>query len=80
MAKLPVSALTFGAYLVAFGFTLSIAAGGSGCRDGSAASTTVAAPAPIATAVPSVTDMLPKPPFDTTPITPVESAGASRDE
>jgi len=65
----------------AIGIALPLVASGSGCTDHAAASVTMKPPTPIASAVHSDTaDMVPQPPFDTTPITPVESVGASRTE
>ena len=73
-------ALTLATALIAIGFALALAASGTGCTAEDAASATVSSPAPIACAVTSVTDVVPEPPFDTVPITPVESVGASRTE
>ena len=74
------AALTFATALVAFGLTLALAASNSGCTEGAVGSFTVSAPSLIACVVTSITDMAPEPPFDTTPITPVECVGASRTE
>ena len=74
------TASTVATALVAIGLTLALAASNSGCTNRAAASFTASTPAPIASAVKGITDMTPEPPFDTTPITPVESVGASRTE
>jgi hypothetical protein len=65
----------------AIGIALQLVASGSSCSDHAAASVTMKPPTPTASVVRSDTaDMVPQPPFDTTPITPVESVGASRSE
>lgn len=74
------AALTFATALVAFGLTLAFTASNNGCTESAAASFTVSALAPIACAVTSITDMAPEPPFDSTPITPVECVDASHTE
>ena len=73
-------ALTLATALLAIGFALALAASGTGCTAEDAASAAVSSPASIACAVTSVTNVVPEPPFDTAPITPVESVGASRTE
>ena len=72
------AALTLATALLAIGFALALAASGTGCTAEDAASATVSAPALIACAVTSFTNVALEPPFDRTPITPVESTGASR--
>ena len=74
------AALTVATALVAFGLALALAASNSGCTEYTAGSLTVSTPASIACAVTSITDTVPEPPFDSTPITPVESGGASHTE
>ena len=70
--------LTVATALVAFGFTLALAASNCGCTEDAAGSFTVSTPAPIECAVTSVTNMAPEPPFDSAPITLGQSVGASR--
>jgi hypothetical protein len=66
---------------LAVGIVLPLAASSSGCTEDAAASVTMTTAAPIASAVHSDTaGMVPQPPFDTTPITQVESVGAGCNE
>jgi hypothetical protein len=66
---------------LAIGVALPLATSSSGCTDHAAARVTMKPLAPIASAVCSDTNgMAPQPPFDMTPITPVESVGASPTE
>lgn len=74
------TALTFATALLAISFALALASSGTGCTAEDAASVAVSSPAPIACAVTSFTNVATEPPFDSPPITPVESAGASRTE
>jgi hypothetical protein len=65
----------------AAGIASLLAVSGSGCTEDAAASVTMTTAAPIASVVRCDTaGMVPQPPFDTTPISPVEGVGAGRNE
>ena len=60
--------------------SLALVACVSGYDTRGATSMTAVSSAPIATSPVTVEDMSPQPPFDERPITPVESAGAAREQ
>lgn len=64
---------------IAAGLTLAFAMSGSGCSEADAKAA-VSTSTETAPAIRSFVGESPRPPFDETPITPVESSGASRFE